>query len=148
MYLTRRNPSFSLPTFQGLQREMNRLFSQASEDFDGSLKDRTWAPPVEIYETEEELVILAELPGLAKKDIGISFDNGQLTLSGERKTSQEDGRSYHRNERWYGKFERTFQLPVSYDPNKIKAELRNGILTVQLPKKEEAKPRQIAISVD
>jgi HSP20 family protein len=145
MYLTRRNPSFSLPSFQGLQREMNRLFDQASGDLDQGLNHRTWAPPVEIFDRGDELVIVAELPGLARKEIDISFDNGQLTLSGQR-TAEEEGRNYHRNERSYGRFERSFQLPASYDANKIKAELRNGILTVTLPKKEEAKPRQIPIS--
>jgi HSP20 family protein len=70
-----------------------------------------------------------------------------LTLSGERKEPEEEGRNYHRNERWYGRFERSFQLPASYDVNKVKAELRNGILTVTLPKREEAKPRQISVTV-
>jgi len=146
MYLTRRNPSFSLPTFQGLQREMNRLFNEASGGFDESLHDRTWAPPVEIYDTGEDLVIVAELPGLDKNDINISFDNGQLTISGERKAEEEEGRNYHRNERWYGKFGRSFQMPASYDAEKVNAHLRNGVLSVTLPKKDEAKPRQISIS--
>ena len=126
---------------------MNRLFDQASGDSDRSLNGRTWAPPVEIYETGEELVILAELPGLARKEIDISLDGGQLTLSGERHAPEEDGRNYHRSERFYGRFERSFQLAASYDSGKIQADLRNGILTVRLPKKEEAKPRRISISV-
>ena len=109
MYLMKRDPSFSLPTFQDLQRELNRLFDEASRGFDPSLSVQTGVPPVEIYETEQDLVILAELPDFEKKDVNISFDSGQLTLSGERKVAEEEDRNYHRNERWYGRFERSFQ---------------------------------------
>jgi HSP20 family protein len=122
------------------------LFEEASGDFDVSLNGRTWAPPVDIYETGDELTLVAEVPGLEQKEIDISFDNGLLILSGERKAEKDENRTYHRNERWYGRFERSFQMPASYDAEKIKAQLRDGILTVQLPKKEEAKPRQITIS--
>lgn len=146
MYLMKRDPSFSLPTFQDLQRELNRLFDEASRGFDPSLSVQTGVPPVEIYETDQDLVILAELPDFEKKDVNISFDSGQLTLSGERKVAEKEDRNYHRNERWYGRFERSFQVPVAFDAANIKAQLRNGILTVTLPKKEDAKPRQIAIS--
>jgi HSP20 family protein len=146
MYLMKQDPSFSLPTFQGLQRELNRLFDEASRGFDPSLGVQTGVPPVEIYETDQDLVILAELPDFEKKDVNISFDGGQLKLSGERKVAEAEDRNYHRNERWYGRFERSFQVPVAFDAANIKAQLQNGILTVTLPKKEDAKPRQIAIS--
>jgi len=146
MYLFRRDPSFSLPTFQRLQREMNRVFDESMGDFDAGTT-RTWGPPLEIYETDEELFVVAELPGLEQKEIDISFDNGLLILSGERGAEEEEGRTYHRNERWYGKFERSFQLPTAYDPNRITAKLRDGILTVKIPKSETAKPRQIPVSV-
>lgn len=142
MYLMRRDPSF-----EALQRDMNRLFDNLLEGGPNSRGTRTWAPPVEIYDTGEQLTVLVELPGFEKDQVNVSFENGQLSLSGERRVEEQEGRNYHRNERWYGKFERTFQLPAAYDFNKIKAQMRDGILTVTLPKKEEAKPRQIAVSV-
>jgi HSP20 family protein len=124
---------------------MNRVFDESLGDVEGG-STRTWGPPVEIFETDEELFLVAELPGLAQKEIDISFDNGLLILSGERKPDEEGGRNYHRNERWYGKFERSFQLPTAYDPDKITAKLLNGILTIRVPKSETAKPRQIPVS--
>ncbi len=122
------------------------MFDEAFGDFDGG-STRTWGPPLEIYETGDELVIVAELPGIEQKDINISYNNGQLIIFGERKVDEARGRSYHRNERWYGKFERSFQLPGPYNPEKIEAKLNSGILTVKLPKKETAKARQIPVSV-
>lgn len=144
--LMRRDPSLALPTFQGVQKAMNRIFDEAFDTFE---RGSTWAwgPPVEIYETTEELTIVAELPGLSEKEVDISFNNGQLVLSGERKAEETEGRNYHRNERWYGKFERAFQLPAAYDPERIEAKLRNGVLTVTLQKREGAKPRQIPVRV-
>ena len=146
MYLSRRNPSFSLPTFQDLQREMNHLLDEASQDWNAARSDRTWAPVSEIYDTDEDLVITVELPGLKRGDVNIAFENGQLILTGERKLPEDERRTYHRNERVYGRFERSFQLTETFDVEKIKAKLRHGILTVTLSKKEEAKPRQISIS--
>ena len=107
----------------------------------------TWSPPVEIYEADEKLVFLLELPGFEKDQVSISFESGQLTFSGERKAGDQEGRNYHRNERWYGRFERSFQLPVSADAEKITANLHNGLLKVVIPKKEEAKARQISVEV-
>ena len=130
MYLTRRNQGASLPTLQNIHTRINRLFDDAFDDVWGreGQRTRTWAPPVEIYDTENELVLVAELPGFERGDIDISFDNGQLGISGERKYEEEEGRNYHRNERWYGRFERAFQLPVSVDPEKIGAKLKDGWL--------------------
>ena len=91
------------------------------------------------YETENQLVIQAELPGFEKDEIHVSFENGQLSLSGERQAEESKDRTYHRNERWYGRFERTFQLSSVFDPGKIKASLKDGVLTLTLPKREEAK---------
>lgn len=146
MFLTRRDPSLSLPTFHSLQREMNRLFDEAF----GGMPDsgtRTWSPPTEIYETADELVILIELPGFFQKDISIAFDNGQVSISGERIAPSEEGKNYHRNERWYGRFERSFQLTPTFDAERISAQLKDGILVVKLPKKPESKPRQIPVKI-
>jgi HSP20 family protein len=105
-------------------------------------------PAVDVYEDKETLQVRAELPGMKKEDIEISLHEGFLTLSGERKgqEKQEDAEVY-RSERWLGRFYRTISLPCSVVPDKIKATYTDGILTVSLPKAEEAKPKQIAISV-
>lgn len=149
MFPTRRDASTSAPALQNIQSTMNRLFDEALGDFLGPTRSRAmgWAPPVEIYETDNELVLLAEIPGLDKKDVHISFENGQLSISGERKLG-EKSRNYHRNERFYGSFERTFQFPGSVDGDKISANLKDGVLHIRIPKKEEAKARQIQVSVE
>lgn len=149
MYLTRRNATTSLPTMQHLQTAMNRLFEDALDDAFGGGRQRTmtWAPPVEIYETEEELTFVVELPGFEKEQVNIAYENGQLTFSGERKEDTDSNRNYHRNERWFGRFERSFQLPVSVDFDNISASLQNGLLSVVIPKKEEAKARQIPVQI-
>lgn len=149
MFLAKRDPSTSMPTLQNIQSAMNRLFEDAFDDAFSTARTRTssWAPPVEIFERENELIVMAELPGFSKEDVTIAFENGQLTFSGERVQSEEEGRHYHRNERWYGRFERTFQFPASVDPEKITAKLRDGLLTISVAKKEEAKARQIEVDV-
>jgi len=134
-----------------LQDRMNRLFnesyrSQGSED-DWALGG-TWAPAVDIYEHENNIVIKAELPGVDPKDVDIRLENNTLTLSGERKFDNEVKKeNYHRVERAYGAFTRSFTLPTVVDQGSIKAEFKDGVLRVTLPKREEAKPKQIQISV-
>ncbi|MFZ0429557.1 MAG: Hsp20/alpha crystallin family protein [Acidobacteriota bacterium] len=147
MFPTRRDASTSAPALQNIQSTMNRLFDEALGDFFGPTRSRAmgWAPPVEIFETDSELVLLAETPGMDRKDVHISFENGQLTISGERKAAES--RNYHRNERFYGAFERSFQFPGSVDGEKITASLKDGILRIAIPKKEEAKARQIQVTV-
>jgi HSP20 family protein len=132
-----------------MQTAVNRLFDDAFDDAFGASRQRTraWSPPVEIYEANDELVFLLELPGFKKDQVSISFENGQLTFAGERIEENQEGRNYHRNERWYGRFERSFQLPISADAEKISANLQNGLLRVVIPKKEEAKARQISVEV-
>lgn len=149
MFPSRRDASTSAPALQNIQSTMNRLFDEALGDFFGPTRLRAmgWAPPVEIYETDNEVVLVAEIPGIEKKDIHISFENGQLSISGERK-APEQSRSYHRNERFYGSFERTFQFPGSVEGDKIAANLKDGVLRISIPKKEEAKARQIQVSVE
>ena len=109
---------------------------------------RPWAPAVDIYETENELVLKADLPDVDQNQIDVRVENQTLTLAGERKfDSKSDGNGYHRIERGYGSFVRSFAVPSSFDTEKIGAQYKNGVLTVTLPKKEHAKPRQIKVDV-
>ncbi len=133
--------------FTSLQDQVSRLldsnFSQGSET-----DLATWAPPVDIYETEGELVVKADLPDLDEKDIDVRIENNVLTIRGERKfekTVNQD--NYLRVERTYGAFSRSFSLPNTIDSEQIRAEYRNGVLSVRMPKREESKPKQIKVSV-
>lgn len=114
--------------------------------------NRPWAPSVDIYETENELVLKADLPDVEQNDIDVRVENQTLTIAGERKfeaPSEESGnKGYHRIERSYGKFVRSFGVPATFDTDKIAASYKNGVLTVSLPKKEAAKPRQIKVQVN
>lgn len=110
--------------------------------------NRPWSPAVDIYETENELVLKADLPDVDLKDIDVRVENQTLTISGERKFEQEHaGKGYHRLERSYGNFVRSFAVPNSFDTDHIAAAFKNGVLSVTLPKKEAAKPRQIKVEV-
>lgn len=131
-----------------LREKMNRLF----EDFypaQGEERDlvaSSWTPAVDIFETEHELVLTAELPGLEDKDIEIKVEDNTLTLKGERKFEKETKEeNYHRVERSYGSFYRSFSIPAYIDQDKIKAEHDHGILKVSLPKKHDSKPRKIEV---
>ena len=136
-----------------LQDRMNRLFDDA---FHGGGRTATeedwamgaWAPAVDIYEQDGSIVLKAELPGVNPKDVDVRVENNILTLRGERKFEGEVKKeSYHRVERAYGTFTRSFTLPNVVDTEKIKAEYKDGLLRMTLPKKEEARPKQISISV-
>jgi HSP20 family protein len=110
--------------------------------------NRPWAPSVDIYETGEDLVLKADVPDVELKDIDVRVENQTLTISGQRKfQQQESGKGYHRIERSYGNFVRSFAVPNSFDTEKIAAAYKNGVLTVSLPKKEAAKPRQVKVEV-
>jgi len=110
--------------------------------------NRPWSPAVDIYETENELVLKADLPDVDLKDIDVRVENQTLTISGERKFEQEQsGKGYHRIERSYGSFVRSFAVPNTFDTEHIVAGFKNGVLSVTLPKKEAAKPRQIKVEV-
>lgn len=137
-----------------IQDRMNRLFDEAfrgtprTPEEDWALGG-SWAPAVDIFEQEGSIVLKAELPGVDPKDVDIRVENNTLTLRGERRFDNEVKReSYHRVERSYGTFARSFSLPSVVDVEKIKAECKDGVLRVTLPKKEEAKPKQISISVN
>ena len=111
--------------------------------------NRPWAPAVDIFETENELVLKADLPDVDQNDIDVRVENQTLTLSGERRFEQQDnGKGYHRIERSYGSFVRYFALPETVDTEGVRADFKNGVLTVILPKKEVAKPRQIKVQVN
>jgi HSP20 family protein len=123
------------------QDSVSRLFSEPS--------NRPWSPAVDIFETEHELVLKADVPEIEMKDIDVQVENGTLTMKGERKFEQEQkGRGYHRIERGYGSFVRAFTLPDSVDVDKVKAEYKSGVLTVTLSKKEVAKPKTIRVEIN
>jgi HSP20 family protein len=131
----------------GIQDEISRMF----EDFAGRQDDvelSRMTPAADIVENKESFVVKAELPGIKKEDIKIALQNNLLTISGEKKKEVETkDQTVHHLERSYGAFYRTFELPVMVNQSKIKAEFVDGILTVELPKAEEAKPKEISISV-
>jgi HSP20 family protein len=122
------------------QDSLSRLLSEPTS--------RPWSPPVDIYETENELVLKADVPEVDPKNVAIQMENGTLTLKGERRfDEQRNGRGFHRIERGYGSFVRAFSLPDTVEPDKVKADYKNGVLTVVLPKKEVAKPRTINVEI-
>ena len=109
---------------------------------------RPWSPAVDIYETENELVLKADVPDVDPKDIDVRVENQTLTISGERKFEQENAsKGFHRIERSYGSFVRSFAVPNTFDTENISAGFKNGVLSVSLPKKEAAKPRQVKVEV-
>ena len=136
-----------------IQDRMNRIFDESFRGMNRPGEDDwalggTWAPLVDIYEREGNIELKAELPGIDPKDVDVRVENNVLTLRGERKVDREVNReSYHRVERTYGSFSRSFTLPSVVDTEKIKAEYRDGVLHLTLPKKEEAKPRKISIKI-
>ncbi|MBS1819960.1 MAG: Hsp20/alpha crystallin family protein [Acidobacteria bacterium] len=136
--------------FAQLQERLNRAFSDAyGRNDEGLLSSGSWMPPVDIYQNgDHELVLKAELPDMTREDIDVTVDNGTLTIKGEKKLSSEVKEDqYHRIERRYGSFSRSFSLPPTVDPARVGAEYKNGVLTVKLPMREEAKPRQIKVDV-
>ena len=136
--------------FAHLQNRINRVFSDASgQNDEGLTTSGTWVPPVDIYQNgDHEIVLKAELPDLTREDIDITVDNGTLTIKGVKKLSNDvKDEQYHRIERQYGSFSRSFSLPQTVDSVKVGADYKNGVLTVRLPLREEAKPRQIKVDV-
>lgn len=132
---------FQPSPFRMLEDTLNRFFTEPS----GS---RPWSPAVDISETENDLVLKADLPEMKLEDLDIQLENGTLTLKGERKFEKtEKDRGYHRIERSYGSFVRAFALPEYVDAEKVAADYKQGVLTVTIPKKEVAKPRAIKVNV-
>jgi len=134
-----------------MQDRINRIFGEAYlRNNDDDVSNRgDWRPPVDIYENDQhEIVLRAELPGLKREDLDIRVENNTLTLRGDRKRDTEvKQESYHRVERVYGAFSRSFSLPSTVNAEQVSAEFRDGVLTVVLPPREEAKPRQIQVKV-
>ncbi len=130
-----------------LQEQMNRLFESSFRGQSDESALTTWAPSVDIYEMENELVLKADLPEVPEKDIDIHVENDMLTLRGERKFEQKVKQdNYLRVERAYGAFSRSFSLPNTVNTEAIKAEYKNGVLTVIMPKRPESKPKQVKIT--
>lgn len=134
-----------------LQERMNRLFEDSlsrSKTTDQEMAMGAWTPPVDIFETAESVILKADLPGVDQKDIDVRIENNTLTLRGERKFLKEaKEEDYHRIERSYGVFSRSFQLPGTIDQNRIMATHKDGVLEVQLPKREDTRPKQIKVDV-
>jgi HSP20 family protein len=140
--------------FRDLQDRMNRMFDESFRGIPRSPGEEdwalggSWAPAVDIYEHEGNIVLKAEVPGVDPKDVDVRVENNTLTLQGIRKFDNDVKKeNYHRVERTYGSFTRSFTLPNVVDTDKIKAEYRDGVLRLILPKREEAKPKQISIDV-
>lgn len=130
------------------QDQFNRLFEPIREGQADNSALTSWAPAVDIYENENELVIKADLPDINEKDLDVRVENNTLTVRGERKFEQEvKEENYLRVERAYGSFSRSFSLPSSVNTEAIKADYKNGVLTVALPKRAESKPKQVKVNV-
>lgn len=137
-------------SFDELHREMDRLF----EDFFGrsakreTLAERVWAPAVDVIDKKDKIVVKAELPGVEKKDVKVTVEGDVLTIRGERKAEEKvKDEDYYACELCYGSFSRSVYLPVKVDPAKIKAEFKDGILSVTVPKAKEAAPKEIEVSI-
>ena len=147
MALVKYNPLRELRT---MQDQMNRLLNLSwSHDLLGEdIKEGLWQPAVDIYETADSIVIKAELPDVDQKDIEVRIEDSILILKGERKHEDEVKKeNYHRIERYFGSFQRSFSLPTSVNQEKVEANCEKGILTITLPKKDEKKPKHINIQV-
>jgi len=132
-----------------LQKDINRLFEDfwpmRREDFEEGML----SPAIDVSEDKDNVYVVADLPGVEEKDIKLNFQNGILSLSGEKSEEKESkGKNFHRVERSYGSFSRSIALPTHIDAEKATAVFKNGVLEVTLPKKEEAKPKEISIRVD
>jgi HSP20 family protein len=125
-----------------LQQQMERLWQERSN---AQSRETNWQPVVDIFETEAELVLLSELPGLQDSDFKLSVENNVLTLSGERKLGNGNQYKVHRQERPSGTFQRSFSLPANFDASRVNANFQQGILRISLPKKAEARPREIPV---
>lgn len=146
MNLVRWNPWREVST---LQQRMNHLFNEPffrSGGDEDELRMGTWYPAVDMFDDEDKIVIKAELPGLDKKDISVDIENRVLTLSGERNYDNEvKEENYYRRERTFGRFKRAFNLPADVNEDLIKADFKDGVLKVEIPKPEEQKPKQITV---
>jgi HSP20 family protein len=134
---------------EGIQARLHRVFGDApTRAFDGGRFFANWTPPVDIQETEKEYIVKADLPDVKKEDVKVEIDEDMLTVEGERKQEKEEkDNRFHRTERTYGRFVRRFVLPTHVDGTAIKAEFKDGVLNVHLPKTEAARPKAIEVKV-
>jgi HSP20 family protein len=131
-----------------LQNEINRLFELDYSDRSTGIFDRASSPAIDVIEQNDGFSVVCDLPGVDQKDIDVSIGNNVLTIKGEKKMSTKSEKAkFFRKDEWAGSFQRTLALPTTVDPEKITAELNDGVLTVQLAKRDEVKPRQISVSV-
>ena len=145
MSLVKWNPAKDL---LDLQKELNKVFGEFFSRSPMELGSFEWAPAVDIIENDNEFVVKAELPGITQDDIKVSLSNDVLTIKGEKKQEKEEkGKNFHRIERSYGSFHRSFSLPSKVQADKVKAVYKNGVLEITLPKAEEVKPKEITIDV-
>lgn len=147
MAIVKFNPIHELRT---MQEQMNRLLDLAwSREGGEDIREGVWQPAVDIFEDEDAVVIKAELPGLDQDDIEVRIEDNTLTLKGERKHDQTIRKeNFHRIERAYGTFQRSFSLPQAVDQERVRASCERGILTITLPKREETKPKMIRVEVE
>ena len=135
-----------------LQDRINRIFSESfgqTRDLDDEMSLCSWKPAVDIYESENGIVLKAELPGITKKDISVEIKDNVLTLKGERHADpQIREEKYYRRERCFGTFQRSFTLQERIQPDLIKASFKEGVLTVEIPRPEEEKPKRVTVTVD
>ncbi|MBI2213107.1 MAG: Hsp20/alpha crystallin family protein [Acidobacteria bacterium] len=141
--LVRLNP---IAEMRRLQDEMNRMFDPGFPFETGELASASWVPAVDIEETAETLRVVAELPGMKREDIQVEFENGMLTIRGTRSREDETKeKNFHRVERSFGSFVRAFRLPATVEADKITASYEDGVLKLEMPKREESKARRITI---
>ncbi|MFO1489030.1 MAG: Hsp20/alpha crystallin family protein [Verrucomicrobiota bacterium] len=133
-----------------LSDEINRFFDSPLATYSrASQLLGAWTPPLDLHENKDSFVIKAELPGVSKEDVNVSIQDGTLTISGERRSeAKSEDTEVHHTERFFGRFQRTVTLPTAVAADKVKAQYKDGILTVTLPKTEEAKPKQIDVSIN
>ncbi|RJP23243.1 MAG: Hsp20/alpha crystallin family protein [Candidatus Abyssobacteria bacterium SURF_5] len=152
MALVRWRPGFELEPFRNLMRiqdEINRLFDLSLGFPERRGIEAEWAPAVDVYEDENNIFVKAELPGLTDKDIDVNVIDSNLVIKGEKKKEEErKEKNYYRIERTYGAFQRSIPLPTAVDTEKVKASFKSGILEIEMPKKEEAKPKQIKVKTE
>ena len=137
--------------FSTLQDRMNRIFRESfsPEPPDEALTTSNFAPPVDVYEDEHNITLKIEVPGIDEKDINVSIENNTLTVHGERRFEKDEKEeNFHRVERMYGSFTRSFTLPNTVDPEQVSAHYEKGVLKIQLAKKAEAKPKLIKVNVE
>lgn len=132
-----------------LRDEIDRIFSETLGRWPRRREETAWVPPIDVSETDNEVIVKADLPGLSEKDVEVLISGNYLTIKGERKREKEvKGENFYRVERVYGSFERSLELPAEVNPDKAKAQYKNGVLTITIPKTAKAKVKSIKIETE